>query len=70
MSKSAAGTYLRYFEVFTITAVIYLVLTFTVTRLLRLVERKMDGSNTYTICGSQSDSQSVITVTETNAEEG
>ena len=70
MSKSAAGTYLRYFEVFTITAVIYLVLTFTVTRLLRLVERKMDGSNTYTICGSQSDSQSVITVTETKAEEG
>ena len=43
MSKSAAGTYLRYFEVFFITACIYLVLTFTVTRLLRLLERKMDG---------------------------
>ena len=64
MSKSAAGTYLRYFEVFFITACIYLVLTFTVTRLLRLLEKKMDGSNTYTICGSQSDSQSSITVTE------
>ena len=37
MSKSAAGTYLRYFEVFFITACIYLVLTFTVTRLLRLL---------------------------------
>ncbi len=64
MSKSAAGTYLRYFEVFFITACIYLILTFTVTRLLRLLEKKMDGSNTYTICGSQSDSQSAITVTE------
>ena len=62
MSKSAAGTYLRYFEVFTITAVIYLILTFTVTRILRLIERKMDGSGTYTILGSQTDSKSAITV--------
>lgn len=62
MSKSAAGTYLRYFEVFFITACIYLVLTFTVTRLLRLLEKRMDGSRNYTICGSQSDSQSTITV--------
>lgn len=62
MSKSAAGTYLRYFEVFFITACIYLVLTFTVTRLLRLLEKKMDGSKNYTICGSQSDSQSTITI--------
>lgn len=64
MSKSAAGTYLRYFEVFFITACIYLVLTFTVTRLLRLLEKKMDGKGNYTICGSQSDSQSTITVHE------
>ena len=62
MSKSAAGTYLRYFEVFAITAVIYLILTFTVTRILRLLERKMDGSSTYTILGSQTDSKSAITI--------
>ena len=49
MSKSAAGTYLRYFEVFFITACIYLVLTFTVTRLLRLLERRMDGKTNYII---------------------
>ena len=55
MSKSAAGTYLRYFEVFFITAIIYFVLTFTVTRLLRLVEKKMDGPQNFTIHGSQSD---------------
>ncbi|MDD3334795.1 MAG: amino acid ABC transporter permease [Eubacteriales bacterium] len=60
MSKSAAGTYLRYFEVFFITACIYLVLTFTVTRLLRVLERKMDGKVNYTIYGSQSDSQASI----------
>lgn len=62
MSKSAAGTYLRYFEVFAITAVIYLILTYTVTRILRLIERKMDGKSTYTIMGSQTFSKSAITI--------
>lgn len=62
MSKSAAGTYARYFEVFFITACIYLALTFTVTRLLRLLEKKMDGNANYTICGSQSDSKASITI--------
>lgn len=60
MAKSAAGTYFRYFEVYFIIAVIYLVLTFTITRLLRWVERKMDGPDNYDIMGSQSDSRSVI----------
>ncbi len=68
MSKSAAGAYLRYFEVFAITAVIYLILTFTVTRILRLIERKMDGKATYTILGSQTDSQSAITIHPENRE--
>lgn len=62
MSKSAAGTYLRYFEVFFITACIYLVLTFTVTRLLRLLERKMDGKTNYIIYGSQSDSKASVKI--------
>ena len=60
--KSAAGNYGRYFESFAIIACIYLVLTFTVTRLLRLLERKMDGNKNYTIYGSQSDSASEISV--------
>lgn len=63
-SKSAAGTYLRYFEVFFVTAVIYLILTFSVTRILRLIEKKMDGPDHYTIYGSQSDSKAAITVEE------
>ena len=62
MSKSAAGTYYRYFEVFFITSAIYLVLTFSVTRILRFIERKMDGDSSYTIMGSQTDSHSAITV--------
>ncbi|MEG2702755.1 MAG: amino acid ABC transporter permease [Clostridia bacterium] len=62
MSKSAAGTYMRYFEVFFITACIYLALTFTITRLLRLVERRMDGKTNYTIYGSQSDSKASIAI--------
>ncbi len=63
-SKSAAGTYFRYFEVFFITGCIYLVLTLVVTRVIRLIEKKLEGPDHYVICGSQSDSKSVITVTE------
>ncbi len=61
MSKSAAGTYMRYFEVFAITAAVYLFLTYSITRILRLIEKKMDGSATYTIHGSQTHSKSAIT---------
>ena len=53
VSKSAAGTYFKYFEVFFITSVIYFVMTFTVTRFLRWIERKMDGPQNYDIHGSQ-----------------
>ncbi|AEA01476.1 MULTISPECIES: ABC transporter permease subunit [Aerococcus] len=49
VSKSAAGTTYLTFQTFFITAIIYFVLTFTTTRLLRLVERKMSGSDTYTV---------------------
>jgi len=61
-SKSAAGTYFRYFEVFFITAIIYLILTYSITRLLRFIERRMDGPDNYTFLGSQTDSKSVIRV--------
>ena len=53
VSKSAAGTYFRYFEVFFITSVIYFVMTFCTTRLLRWLEKKMDGPENYTVHGSQ-----------------
>lgn len=53
MSKSAAGNNFRYFEVFLITCVVYFVMTFTVTRILRYFEKKLDGPSGYTIHGSQ-----------------
>ena len=61
-AKSAAGAYYRYFEAFFITSVIYFVMTFTVTRLLRLLEHKLDGPKAYRIHGSQSFSEAEIKV--------
>ena len=46
-SKSAAGVYYKYFEVFFITCVIYFVMTFTVSRILRWVEGRMEGPRDY-----------------------
>lgn len=45
--NSAAGAYYRYFETFFIISVIYLIMTFTCSRLLRWIERKIDGNNYY-----------------------
>ncbi|MGS0763988.1 amino acid ABC transporter permease [Syntrophomonas curvata] len=52
-SKSAAGNNYRYFEVFLITCLVYLVMTFTVTRILRYLEKRLEGPEVYTIHGSQ-----------------
>lgn len=46
-TKSVAGNNFKYFETFFIASAIYLVMTFTVTRILRFIERKMDGPETY-----------------------
>ena len=62
MGKSAAGTYLKYFETYFIIAVIYLVLTYATSRLLALIERRMDGPANYVIHGSQSSSKAAIVV--------
>ena len=43
------------FQTYLIICVLYFILTFAVTRLLRLAERKLEGAKNYTICGSQSD---------------
>ncbi len=52
MTKSVKGAIFRTYEVFLVAAVIYFVLTFTVTRILRLLEKKLDGPDSYTIYGS------------------
>ncbi|MCF0230420.1 MAG: amino acid ABC transporter permease [Parasporobacterium sp.] len=46
-SKSVAGTYYTYFEVFTVTMVMYLIMTLFFSYLLRFIERKMDGPKNY-----------------------
>ena len=51
---------LQTFPVYAVVCVIYFLLAFAVTQLLRLAERKLAGSDNYTICGSGSDSQAEI----------
>lgn len=67
MSKSAGGTYFQFVPAYVICAVIYFILTFTVTRILRFVEKKMDGDDSYVICGSQTDFRSQINAKKEDA---
>lgn len=54
------GTYAT-FETYLIVAVVYFILTFTITRVLRFVEKKMDGKENYRIMGSQNmDAESIV----------
>jgi putative lysine transport system permease protein len=46
-TKSVAGALYIYFEPFTVTMVMYLIMTVICSRLLRLIERKMDGPDSY-----------------------
>lgn len=55
---------LQMFETYLVVCVIYFILTFTISRLLRLIEKKMDGSKNYTVFGSQSDPEAEIHVQE------
>lgn len=55
---------LQTFQTYAVICVLYFVLTFTVTRLLRLAEKKLEGSDSYTICGSGSDSHAELHIKE------
>ncbi len=46
---------LKIFQTYFVACVLYFILTFTVSRILRFFERLLDGNDNYTICGSQSD---------------
>ncbi|SDY45527.1 amino acid ABC transporter membrane protein, PAAT family [Proteiniborus ethanoligenes] len=52
-TKSIAGSTFKFFEPFFVASIIYLVMTFTVTRILRLIEKKMDGPANYIMAGNQ-----------------
>lgn len=48
-AKSVAGNNFRYFETFTVACIMYLVMTLIVTRILRLIERKMEGPENFVV---------------------
>jgi len=48
-TKTIAGINFRFFEPFFITCIIYFVMTFTVTRILRYIEKRLDGPENYTV---------------------
>ena len=62
-SVVSTGTY-KPFETFFVACVLYFIMTFTVTRILRMIERRMDGPKTFTIHGSQTVPEAEIKVTD------
>ncbi len=52
-TKSVAGNNFRYFEAFFVACVLYFIMTFTVTRILRFIERKLDGPENFIMIGNQ-----------------
>ena len=48
-TKSISGNNFKYFESFMVACVIYFIMTFTVTRILRYIEKKLDGPENYEI---------------------
>jgi putative lysine transport system permease protein len=51
-AKTIKGAYSRTYEPYMVICAIYLFLTFTITRILRYIEKKMDGPESYSIHGS------------------
>lgn len=52
-TKTVAGNNYHYFETFFIACIIYFVMTFTVTRILRWIERRLDGPDHFILSGNQ-----------------
>ena len=48
-TKTVAGINFHYFETFFVACIIYLIMTLTVTRILRLIERKLDGPENFNV---------------------
>ena len=52
-TKSVSGNNFRYFESFFVACILYFIMTFTITRILRYVERKLDGPENYIMYANQ-----------------
>ena len=51
MTKSVAGNNFRYFESFFVACILYFVMTFAVTKILRYFEKKIEGPDSYKVIG-------------------
>lgn len=51
-AKTLDGMYLQTFPTFLIASVVYFIMTFTCSRILRWYERKIDGPDSYTLAGT------------------
>ncbi|MGH4138357.1 amino acid ABC transporter permease [Clostridium sp.] len=52
-TKSIAGNNFNYFDTFFVACVLYFIMTFTVTRILRYIEKKIDGPDDYIMNANQ-----------------
>lgn len=52
-TKSIAGNNFRYFESFFAACILYFIMTFTVTRILRYIEKRIDGPENYIMYANQ-----------------
>lgn len=52
-TKSIAGNNFRYFESFFVACIIYFIMTFSVTRILRFIEKRLDGPESYIMLANQ-----------------
>ncbi|MBD7939272.1 MULTISPECIES: amino acid ABC transporter permease [Cytobacillus] len=58
-TNSIAGNNFRYFESFFVVCIIYFIMTYTVTLILRYIERRMDGPANYVIAGEMDTAEDI-----------
>lgn len=59
-TKSVSGNNFRYFESFFVACILYFIMTFTVTRILRYLEKKLDGPENYIMYANQMQVESTL----------
>jgi putative lysine transport system permease protein len=52
-TKSVAGNNFKYFDTFFVACILYFAMTFTITRILRYIEKKIDGPDNYIMYANQ-----------------
>ena len=53
VTKTISSNNYRVFDTFFVTCVMYFIMTYTITRILRAVEKKLDGKDTFIMAGNQ-----------------